>query len=333
MLSKGFFLKINAITLGSVLVLILVGSIVRSMGAGMGCPDWPKCFGNYIPPTSSDQLPADYLDQFRSERLKKNDRLAGMFTKLGYEDLALRITTDPYIQQEHEFDVTKAWIEYINRLVGVLIGLFVFLNMVASFSYKDKTWIPIVGVLIFVLTGFQGWVGSLVVSTNLLKGFITFHMLLALLIVALLIWMGVKARQKEVVQDRTLFFISIVLFLVFIPQVVLGTEVRHTIDGLLVNEPNRSAWASYLTSAFLIHRSYSWLILIGSVASFFLVRRRNHVSLNLAAYGLMLIVLATMLFGIIMANFSFPFWTQPLHLLFASGIFSMLFYLILRLKY
>ncbi|MEP1094640.1 MAG: COX15/CtaA family protein [Cyclobacteriaceae bacterium] len=331
MANKNLFFKINNITLGSVLVLILVGSIVRSMGAGMGCPDWPKCFGSYVPPTSSEQLPSNYLEVFKAERLDKNTRLSKLFNSLGYEALAEKISNDPTVLQEQEFNVTKAWIEYVNRLVGVLIGFLVFLNMIFAFSIR-KRWVTVVGVLIFILTGFQGWVGSLVVSTNLLKGFITFHMLLALLIVALLIWMQVRARGTEKVQNKNLFIVTLSLFVLFTPQVILGTEVRHIIDGLLIGEPDRTNWFDSLTGIFLFHRSYSWIIAIGAVAVFFLVKKSNVSQLRSAAKLLLSLVVSTALAGIIMTNFSFPFWSQPLHLLFATGIFSVLFYLILRLK-
>ncbi len=332
MIRKNLFLKINAITLGSVLVLILVGSIVRSMGAGMGCPDWPKCFGSYVPPTSSDQLPYNYLEIFKQQRLAKNVRLASIFTSLGYEGLSNQILTDPAVQIEHEFSVSKAWIEYINRLVGVLIGLLVFLNMIWAFSIKGNRWIPAVGVIIFLLTGFQGWVGSLVVSTNLLKGFITFHMLLALLIVALLIWMQVRARGMEKIKNKTLYLVVLIAFLLFMPQIILGTEVRHIIDGLLVGESSRSSWVNSLTTVFLIHRSYSWIVLLSVGAIFVLIIRWEINTLKLPSSLLLGLVITSAITGILMAEFSFPFWAQPMHLLFASGIFSLLFYLILRLK-
>jgi len=331
MASKNLFFKINNITLGSVLVLILVGSIVRSMGAGMGCPDWPKCFGSYIPPTSSEQLPSNYLELFKAERLSKNVRLSKLFSDLGYGALAEKISNDPSVLQEQEFDVRKAWIEYVNRLVGVLIGFLVFLNMIFAFSI-GKRWVTIVGVLIFILTGFQGWVGSLVVSTNLLKGFITFHMLLALLIVALLIWMQVRARNMDKVGNKNLFIVALSLFVLFTPQIILGTEVRHIVDGLLISEPDRINWIDSLSGIFLFHRSYSWVIAIGSIAVFFLVNKSGVSQLRSAAKLLLSLVVLTALAGIIMTNFSFPFWVQPLHLLFATGIFSVLFYLILRLK-
>lgn len=334
MRNKNLFLKINSITLGSVFVLILVGSIVRSLGAGMGCPDWPKCFGSYIPPTTASGLPANYLEIFRDQRLKKNERLANVMMSLGYDDLARKITNDPNVFVEHEFDVTKAWIEYINRLVGVLIGLLVFLNMVLSLSYwREQRIIPVMGVLIFLLTGFQGWIGSLVVSTNLLHGFITFHMVLALVIVALLIAMNFMAKDVDRVSDRSLFTLACGLLVLFIPQLLLGTEVRGVVDDLIASDTERNAWVfSIEVVSFFIHRSYSWLLLIGAIAFVYLVRKRSLKELFSVSKWLFGMILLAMLVGIGMVNFDFPFWLQPLHLILATGIFSLLFYLTLRLK-
>lgn len=333
MTKRNILLKINIITLGSVLVLILVGSIVRSTGAGMGCPDWPKCFGSYVPPTSSDQLPGNYLEIFKAQRLNKNERLASTLQSLGYTDLASKILNDPFIQTEQEFNVTKAWIEYVNRLIGVLIGFLVFLNMIFSFGLrKVNIWIPIVGIFIFILTGFQGWVGSLVVSTNLLKGFISFHMLLALLIVALLIWMNVKVKELNVVKDKELFILSVGLFVLFIPQLIMGIEVRGTVDELLVSDIQRSNWVDQLSNIFIYHRSYSWIILIGSLILVYRVQKKSIIELIPGARYLLGMVGAIGIVGVIMTRLDFPFWSQPLHLILATGIFSMLFCLILRLK-
>lgn len=325
------FLRFNTATLVSVYVLILVGGIVRSLGAGMGCPDWPKCFGSYMPPASAVELPADYEQQFLQERLEKNERLAKTLGGLGFAGLAERVRTDPNIFKTEPFDATKAWIEYANRLVGVLIGLFIFFHMVVAFRLrKEYGKVAVLGVVLFVLTAFQGWVGSLVVSTNLLPGFITFHMVLALLMVALLLWVRSIVQQQSpfMVTNKVKFLIGAFFFLL-IPQIVFGTLTREQVDLLLDSGIARSNLVGSLAGIFFVHRSASWLFLLMAVVSFIWLNKNG-----LHQWGKLIlgIVLVEVLIGVILVYASMPALMQPFHLLLGTFLFGAVFYLFLRLK-
>src|SRR5688572_22855558 len=116
------FRRLTISTLVAVYLLILVGGIVRSTGSGMGCPDWPKCFGNWVPPTSVSELPVDYKDTYAAYRDKKNKRFAKYLAGFGMKETAEKLLNDPGVLKEADFNPTKTWIEYVNRVIGVIIG-------------------------------------------------------------------------------------------------------------------------------------------------------------------------------------------------------------------
>ena len=181
------FRRLSRLTLASVYLLILVGGIVRGTGAGMGCPDWPRCFGRWVPPTAAGELPANYKETYRQGRIAKNRKVAERLDRMGFHTVAENIFRHPTSFIETDFNVTKTWIEYVNRLVGAVIGLLILLTFWRSWPFwrTDKE-VTVVAGLALVTVGVQGWLGSLVVSTNLVPALVTWHMALALGLLGLL---------------------------------------------------------------------------------------------------------------------------------------------------
>ncbi len=261
--------KISILTVCATLFLILVGGLVRATGAGMGCPDWPKCFGQFIPPTDVSQLPENYKELYVKQRIEKNKKIVSYLNSLGFNDLASTIANDPNVSKEEDFNVIKTWTEYINRLIGAIIGVLVLATFLTSLRYwKSKKSIPISSALAIFLTLFQAWLGSIVVSTNLLPGTITIHMVFAMIIVTVLLYGTYQASHKmfhfqidENVRGQ-LYKLSIALLVITIVQLILGTQVREAIDTVkLIHLNERSEWLNQSGLIFLIHRSFSWLVL------------------------------------------------------------------------
>lgn len=337
--TKGrLFRRFSAVTIIAVYLLIAVGGIVRTTGSGMGCPDWPKCFGSWVPPTEVSQLPSDYKDIFVQQRIEKNVRFVNYLTALGFDDLAYQVENDPEVRQEEDFNATKTWIEYVNRLIGAVIGLLIFITAVLSIKYwKEDRPITVLSFVAVVLVGFQGWIGSIVVSTNLLAWMITVHMLLAIAIVCLLIYVYYRSiknsysfASSRLSKLKLIILITMVLTIV---QVVLGTQVRETID-LLAKTLERSEWIENLGLTFYIHRSYS-IILLGLHVYILWKLLKEGVrksELMRPTRFLLLIVVVEIVSGAVMAYFGVPAFIQPIHLLLGTLIVGVQFYLWLLLK-
>ncbi|MET4074974.1 COX15/CtaA family protein [Hymenobacter sp. UYCo722] len=344
------FRSFGILTVIAVYLLILVGGVVRSTGSGMGCPDWPKCFGQWVPPTEASQLPANYKEVYTAQRVAKNQKLARTLQKMGFAQVAGSIFAHPTQYIETDFNPVKTWIEYINRLLGALIGVFVFLTVVFALPYwrGDRAifWLALAS---FLLTGVQGYLGSLVVSTNLLPVMVTIHMALALVIVALLLYAVDRARwgrttetyadaaaTLETVADgirpqRTLVGWLWAALLLTFWQIMLGTQVREQVDivSAAADYLGRDNWVSQLGSTFSVHRTMSAAVLLLNVYVGYELwqlgreRLRRLVTATLAIIGLEIAV------GVVLASFALPPAAQPVHLTLATVLFGVQFLLLL----
>lgn len=338
--SEARFIRINLITIIVTLLVILAGGIVRSTGSGMGCPDWPKCFDRYIPPTDVSQLPANYKEKYVAGRIKKNEKFAKYLDGIGKKELADSIRNDKTISLPEEFNPAKTWTEYLNRLVGVFAGIFMVLTAVYSFAYRRSAkrivFLSILNVFVIVL---QAWLGAFVVSTNLTQWVVTAHMLIALVILAISIYTYNYAKQlhKEpsVIMYRILWLKGFLFFtlLVSIAQIVLGTEVREAIDVVAksLSFDGRNTWISKVGDIFSYHRDMAILVIVcnGVIYKMVIDRFSGKAAPLLTARFILLTLLIQLLTGFALAYISLPPVAQALHILFSTMLFSLQFYLYL----
>jgi cytochrome c oxidase assembly protein subunit 15 len=337
--SKNRFRKINLLSIALLFVLILAGGVVRSTGSGMGCPDWPKCFGCLIPPTSTSQLPANYKEKYVAGRLAKNQRFAKTLDVFGYTDLARRLREDKSILIPEEFNAAKTWTEYINRLIGAASGIFLLLTAVYAFSYSaDNKLIPFLSVLNLVLVFLQAWLGSIVVSSNLVAWIITVHLLLALVILAICITTyhlaKVVGRPKLNINPIT-HIVTVFALVISVLQITFGTEVREKIDAVSTRLQGgyRNEWIKNAGEIFERHRDIAVLVLLINVILYALIRRAfNKHSLQQQIMSFTFLMLALQIItGILLSYFALPPYAQTTHILLASLLFGAQYYLMLNL--
>ncbi len=316
-------------------LVIIAGAVVRMTGSGMGCPDWPKCFGYYIPPTEISEL------QFQSSRDYKQGEVIIVDERL--MTAAKDFTTgNSYNSQNWElytkhdyaiFNPWHTWIEYINRLLGALAGLAVLIMALLSLKYwRENKRITFLSWLSVFLMGFQGWLGATVVYSVLSPAKITIHMIMALVIVALLLYLLSLTAKTSVLKNslksfRTLMVSAVIFTLI---QIVMGTQVRQFVDEQikLLGENVPGEWLATPSILFYIHRSFSILVLLVNLALWWQNKKLNlgfnKINWVLAFIGVEILT------GIAMYNFNFPFLSQPLHLVIASLLFGVQFYVLLE---
>jgi len=337
--SEQRFIRLNLLTIVVTLLLILAGGIVRSTGSGMGCPDWPKCFDQYVPPTSVSQLPTNYKEKYVAERIAKNERFAKTLDKMGKVELADSIRHDQSILVPESFNVAKTWTEYLNRLMGAITGVLLIVLVVFSFVYKRVAKrIVVLSILNLLVVGFQGWLGSIVVSTNLMAWIVTVHMLLALVILAILIYTynyALGLGQKPVVVMAKIWWLKLLIFVsiaVSVIQIVLGTEVREAVDYVSkgVNVVIRENWLEEVGKIFSYHRDMAIIVLILNLWIYREVKDKfSGKQALLIGNAIGVVLLLQIGTGLILSYFALPPYAQALHILFSTVLFSLQYYLFL----
>lgn len=324
---KKWLVILSRIEIVLIFLVIIAGSVVRMSGSGMGCPDWPKCFGHLIPPTERAQLDWKPNTSFSKKQIIiKDETLFYALEDFTSAESYNEANWQQYTKHDYAlFNPVHTWIEYINRLIGALSGLPMLLMVIISFFLLRENWryllLSLAG--LFML-GFEAWLGKLVVDGNLIPGSITIHMIGALLIVAILLVLNALVEKEESFNlglsksFRLFSLISIVLTLV---QIGLGTQVREAVDTMGQAGLPRNEWMDNMPLVFYIHRSFSILIL---VLNLWLWRQNRNYKLGYWQWNYIMGALALeIIMGIILAYFDLPYFAQPFHLLMGSILFAL----------
>ena len=162
------FLRISFIAALLALFVIVLGAYVRLSDAGLGCPDWPGCYGKLLAPTAATDVAA--------------------------ANLAF---------PEQPVESPKAWKEMIHRYFASSLGLFIL--ALAGIAWKQrKTLGQQVKLPLFlvILVGFQGALGMWTVTLLLKPAIVTLHLLGGMLTLALLWWSMLTHWQNKLHQGR-----------------------------------------------------------------------------------------------------------------------------------
>jgi len=256
--------------------LIFMGGLVRVSGAGMGCPDWPKCFGRWIPPLSVTQLPPDI--------------------------------------NPHTFNLTLAWIEYFNRLCGMMVGILIVITAILALVHHRKVKRVLYPTLAAaVLVAFEGWQGSVVVASELEPFVVTVHMVLSLVIVSLLMYVGQESYHleysggaEESVYPRKVRVWVGLLWLGGILVIILGSQVREAVSRIGEVYPlwSSAKWLAMVGLLSDLHLILGILLALFTLFVGFSILRLSHrpsILVRQSVWGLILLIAVQLVLGLVFA--------------------------------
>lgn len=183
----------------------MFGAFTRLTDSGLGCPDWPGCYGHANPLQAHEDISA----------------------------AEAAMPTGPVT-------VTKAWIEMIHRYLAMGIGVLIVALMVIAWrrwlqsNRKDIKFSPVMPMLLFVLVCLQGAFGAWTVTMKLQPLIVTTHLLLGMTLLALLAWFGTRQSQHLPVEQlaSALRIPAAMAILLLAIQIALGGWVSSNYAAL-----------------------------------------------------------------------------------------------------
>jgi len=326
------FVRFQWLTLILIYLVVVAGSFVRITGSGMGCPDWPKCFGEWVPPTEKSQLPENYKEIYSEKRSKKITKFCSFLKKIGLTETAKKVENDPTLLIEEDFNTRKTYTEYINRLLGFLAGNAMLIGFIWLLAYYRKRKFILLAGINLVLMGLEAWFGSIVVASNLVPWTITVHLLLALVIIGIQLYFIRQIspkQQKSLEVSAAIKWLTWIILVITFYQMFLGTQVREHIDNLTKLGYGRESWTDQLGWEFIIHRSFSWLVLL-LMAYMTYQNERTHKHLLIRSAFLVLVL--ELVSGVLLAYADMPGLVQTSHLIFATILLGVIFMGSMRMK-
>ncbi len=302
--------------------LIFAGAVVRATGSGLGCPDWPHCYGCWVPPTKAEDIDFTKLDleKFRA----KAARLGRDPSTITHESLRAN------------FDPVATWVEYINRLITVPVGVIVLALFGASFGQlrQSRPSVFWASVLALLLVGVNAWLGARVVVSGLKPGIVTLHMALAIFLQCVLVfitWRGTSSPWRTPLKSGTadlLRRVGLVLFVLVVIEGVMGSQVREMTDRLAMLHGNasRQTWTLELEqgTVYLAHRSFSWII-FGITIWLAIKIKQSRGRLLWLESSIVALVASQMMLGLVLSQVGIVRVAQIFHIGLSSLLVSGLF--------
>ncbi|WP_066739757.1 heme A synthase [Cupriavidus sp. D384] len=321
--SRDKYRKLVWITAFLTLDLIMFGSFTRLTDSGLGCPDWPGCYGHSNPHAAMEPI-----------RAAETALPSGPVT------------------------LVKAWIEMIHRYFAMAVGVLIISLMVLAWvKRRELRQSPWFATAVFVLVCVQGAFGMLTVTMKLQPIIVVTHLMLAMLLLASLIWLGSRNDRPHGVapQAASLRWAGLLAIVLLVIQIFLGGWVSTNYavlactdfplcNGQLVPEMDfrhgftlwrqlgMTADGDYIPHAALVaihwvHRGFAFVVL-GYLLWFGLRARRLE---GLARHGKWLLAVLALQLATGMSNivFDWPLVAAVAH----NGGAALLLMLLLRLNY
>jgi cytochrome c oxidase assembly protein subunit 15 len=181
---------------GLALFVVVLGAYVRLSDAGLGCPDWPGCYGVLLPTDiDSGSASADW--------------------------------------PERPVETGKAWREMVHRYVAATLGFAILL--IAFFAWRNRNEpgqpikIPLLTVGVVIFQGLLGmWTVTLLLKPVIVMG----HLLGGLTTLGLLFWLLLEERYKQSVSARHIAWPAAIALVALVCQIALGGWVSSNYAAL-----------------------------------------------------------------------------------------------------